>query len=167
MALKSGFKLSKMKRKKTWKIILIVIVVILVVGQFIQPTDNNGVADGPKDIAHTVTVPPDVMQALKKSCYDCHSDHTTYPWYDRIFPVIWWIRNHINEGKREVDFTVFSTYPERKMNKKLEEIGEQVEKGEMPIGSYTFIHPDTKLTDAQKKAIIDWAKGTKAPAITN
>lgn len=152
-----------MKKRRTGLIIVLIIVAILVIGQFFQPEMNNGSASGPQDITQAMAVPTDVQQILEKSCYDCHSDHTVYPWYDRVFPVNWWIKDHVDEGKRELNFTHFSTYTEKKKNKKLEEIGEQVEKGEMPLKSYTFIHSDTKLTDAQKKILIDWSKSVSTP----
>lgn len=148
------------------KRILIIIVILLVIAQFIQPPHNNGPADTPTDITHAVTVPTDVMALLKKSCYDCHSNHTTYPWYSKITPVNWWLNNHINEGKRELNFSEFATYNERRKLKKLEEIGEQVEKKEMPLSSYTLIHTDAKLSDAQRQLIINWVKSVNPGAET-
>lgn len=148
----------RMKRKRIGLIIVVVIVAILIIGQFFQPALNNGSASGPQDITQAMNVPADVQQILEKSCYDCHSNHTIYPWFDKIFPVNWWVKNHIDEGKKQLNFTVFNTYTDRKKNKKLEEVGEQVEKGEMPLSSYAFLHPETKLTDAQRKVLIDWSK---------
>jgi hypothetical protein len=140
------------------KRILLILLVILVIAQFFQPEKNNGVATAATDITHSVQIPDNVMGMLKKSCYDCHSNHTEYPWYNHITPVNWWLRNHINEGKRELNFTVFNNYSYRRKNKKLEEIEEQVEKHEMPLSSYTLIHTDAKLNDDQRKAIIEWTK---------
>lgn len=130
--------------------------------QAIRPAKNEGLATGPKDIAHTVAVPDTVMALLKTSCYDCHSNHTTYPWYDRIAPVSWWVSNHISEGKRELNFSVFGEYTARRQAKKMEETAEQVEEGEMPINSYLIMHGDAKLNDRQKKLVIDWVKATQA-----
>jgi hypothetical protein len=140
------------------KRILIGVIILLVIVQFIQPPHNNAPADTPTDITHAVAVPADVMTVLKKSCYDCHSNHTDYPWYSKITPVNWWLNNHINEGKRELNFSEFATYTERKKSKKLEETAKQVEKKEMPLSSYTLIHTDAKLTDAQRQLVINWAK---------
>lgn len=117
------------------------------------------------DITHVVTVPDTVMALLKKSCYDCHSNHTTYPWYSKISPVNWWLANHINEGKRHLNFSVFSTYTYKKKGRALEESGKQVDEGEMPLNTYLWIHTDARLNDAQKQMIIDWAKASKAQVL--
>jgi hypothetical protein len=101
------------------------------------------------------------MSLLKVSCYDCHSNHTDYPWYSKITPVNWWLNNHINEGKKELNFSTFSTGSFKRKDKKMKEIDEQVDKHEMPLDSYLWIHKDAKLNDAQRKLIIDWSKTSR------
>lgn len=146
------------KRKK----ILIGLLLLFLAAQAIRPAKNEGAATGPKDIAHTVAVPDSVMTVLKKSCYDCHSNHSTYPWYDRIAPVSWWVSHHIDEGKRELNFSIFGEYTVRRQAKKMEETAEQVEEGDMPLKSYLIMHGDASLNEEQKKLVIDWAKTTQA-----
>ncbi len=138
--------------------ILIGVVIFLVLIQFIQPPHNNGTPESATDITHTIAVPDTVMSLLKVSCYDCHSNHTDYPWYSKITPVNWWLNNHINEGKRELNFSTFSTGTFKRKDKKMKEIDEQIDKHEMPLDSYLWIHKDAKLNDAQRKLIIDWTK---------
>lgn len=144
------------------KKLLIIFLVLVLAAQAIQPSLNRGNAAGPKDITQVMAVPPDVRTILEQSCYDCHSNHTDYPWYDRIAPVSWWVANHVNEGKRELNFTEFASYSPRKQRKKLEEVGETVEEGEMPLKSYLIMHGDAKLTEAQKKTLVDWSKSAAA-----
>jgi hypothetical protein len=143
------------------KRILLIVLVVLVVAQFIQPPHNEGSAEGPADITHAVTVPDTVMALLKRSCYDCHSNNTEYPWYSKITPVNWWLYNHINDGKRHFNFTDFNTGSYKRRAKRLDEVAETVEKHEMPLPSYLWIHKDAKLNEAQQKMIIDWAKGAE------
>lgn len=140
------------------KKLLIGFVLLFLAIQFIQPTLNRGAAASPNDITRAMTVPPEVAQILKRSCYDCHSNHTTYPWYDRIAPVSWWVANHIKEGKLELNFSEFGTYSAKKQAKKLEEIRETVEAGEMPLKSYLIMHGDAKLTEAQRSRLAAWTK---------
>lgn len=146
-----------MKRK-----LLIGLLILLIVAQAIRPAENKGSAAGPRDVTQVVAVPADVQAILKTSCYDCHSNYTSYPWYDRITPVNWWVAHHINEGKRELNFTEFGTYPAKKQRHKLKEIGETVTEGEMPLSSYLLIHRDARLTDGQKKTLIAWAQNATA-----
>lgn len=140
---------------------MIGLVVLLLFAQFLHPASNHGEMDGPKDITVAVAVPPEVLSVLKKSCYDCHSDYTTYLCYDNITPINYWVDHHISEGKRELNFSTFADYTAKRQAKKLDEIAEQVEKGDMPLGSYTLMHQETKLSEAQRKLIIDWAKAAE------
>jgi hypothetical protein len=140
---------------------LIGLLVVLVLIQFIQPPKNNGNAQTATDITHVVPVPDTVMALLKIACYDCHSDSTRYPWYNHITPVNWWLRRHIDDGKRNCNYSHFAEGSYRRKIKRLEETAEQVEKHEMPISSYLWIHHDADLSDAQRKLIVDWAKSSK------
>lgn len=141
-----------------FKKILWGLLVIFLLVQFIRPPKNNGSAAAITDITHVVDVPDSVMSILKIACYDCHSDHTNYPWYSRITPVNWWLDDHIIEGKAHLNFSKFSNYTFKRRIKKLEEVAETVEKHEMPLNSYLWIHKEAKLNKAQQKMIIDWAK---------
>lgn len=140
------------------KIIVIAVIVLLVGIQFIHPKKNDGNADTPQDITHYVQVPDDVMHVLKSSCYDCHSNHTNYPWYSNVNPVGWWLNSHINEGKSELNFSDFSTYDKKKIDHKLEEMAEQIQEGHMPLPAYTWLHTDAKLSEQEVKLIVEWVK---------
>lgn len=139
------------------KRILIIVIIILIVIQFIQPSHNNGEAMAATDITHELTVPDTVMKILKTSCYDCHSNHTVYPWYSKISPVNWWLNNHIQNGKRAINFTTFTSYTYKKRAHRMDDIAETVEKEEMPLNSYLWIHKYAELSKDQKKILIDWA----------
>ena len=138
------------------KKILIGLLIIFLVAQLFQPGQNKGSATGPNDITQVVQVTTNELTVLKKSCYDCHSNHSDYPWYDRISPVSWWVADHIEHGKLELNFTEFKTYSTKKQLHKLEEIRETIEENVMPLESYLIMHGDAKLSDAEKKLIIDW-----------
>jgi hypothetical protein len=132
------------------KKLLLILLLILVIIQFFHPEKN----DTPVDPSHAIGSGPAV---LKVSCYDCHSNHTSYPWYDKIQPAAWYLANHVKEGKRELNFDEFNTYPLKKKKKKLTEIVEQVKEGEMPLSSYTLIHKDAILSEQQQGEIVQWA----------
>ena len=112
-----------------------------------------------------VPVPDTVKNLLQAACYDCHSNNTNYPWYTNIQPVGWWLNNHVEDGKNHLNFNEFVNIPpkgnrstkERQL-KKLEEIKETIEEGEMPLGSYTLIHKEARLNPEQKDEIVKWAE---------
>jgi hypothetical protein len=134
---------------------------VLVVIQFVRPTRNVSANESPNEISKFYDVPAEVHAVLKKSCYDCHSNNTVYPWYTNIQPVGLWLQSHVNDGKGELNFSEFGTYPQKKAKHKFEEIEEVVGEGEMPLSSYTLIHRDTKLTSEQSSAIAAWAGALK------
>ena len=140
------------------KKILITILIILAVIQFIRPARNISSAISANDITKHYTVPLDVQQILKVSCNDCHSNNTVYPWYTNIQPVGWWMQKHVNDGKKELNFSEFASYTPKRQHHKLEEVIEQVKDDHMPLNSYLWIHDDAKLNEEQKKKLMDWAE---------
>ena len=144
--------------------ILYVLLAAFVIAQFFRPARNEGVLRGPNHIATVYPVPEPVENILQKACYDCHSNHTRYPWYANIQPTGWWLSHHIKEGKEHLNFSEFASLPEAKRAHKLEEVMEQIEKGEMPLTSYTLIHRDANLTAAEKQTLIEWARPGAAKA---
>jgi hypothetical protein len=141
-----------------FKKILIVLLVVLIVIQFIHPAKNISTAAQPYNIAKLYPVPPDVEPVLKKACYDCHSNNTRYPWYSKIQPVDWWLTNHINGGKRGLNFDEFTNKPLRFQYNKMGDVIDLVKKNDMPLNSYTWIHKDAILSDHEKDLIIGWAQ---------
>lgn len=139
------------------KKLIILITVVLVLIQFFHPDKNISVQPSENAIEKKHTVPVNISSLLKTSCYDCHSNNTSYPWYNNVQPVAWWLNNHVNNGKRHLNFDEFNTYSAEKKKKKLAEIVETIENKEMPLSSYTLIHTNARLTLKQQKEIIDWA----------
>ena len=143
------------------KKILLVLLIGFIAIQFIQPVRNKSVQVLPTDISKTVSVPENVKQILRTSCYDCHSNNTNYPWYNYMQPTAWILANHIKHGKKDLNFSEFGSYSIRKQQSKFKSIASQIKDGEMPLASYTLIHRNARLTTEQKKLIIDWAQNAK------
>jgi len=143
------------------KTILIILLIGLVVFQLFGTKKNAAPGPFPNDISTLYPVPANVQTILKKACNDCHSNNTRYPWYNHIQPVAWWLRSHINEGKRELNFNEFASYKPSKQYHKIDAVIKEVKKGDMPLGSYTIIHTDARLTDDEKSTITGWAQSIK------
>lgn len=140
--------------------ILLALLIVLIVVQFIQPPLNKGAASTANDITSAVQVPDTIMSLLKNACYDCHSNFTKYPWYSKITPINWWLYNHVKEGKQHLNFSAFTGTYKRKM-RKLEESAELVEKHEMPMESYLWMHTEAGLSQQQRQMIIDWCNTSR------
>lgn len=140
--------------------LLLLAAVVLLAMQFFHPKPNNS-KDETNAISKKFPVPDEVRAVLKTACYDCHSNHTVYPWYASIQPVAWWLNHHVEEGKHEINFSTFASYSPRRQFKKFDEIIEQVNEGKMPLSSYTITHRDAILSETQKKSVIMWAESMK------
>lgn len=151
-----------MKTKLSLKKIGIAFIVLFIVIQVFRINKTITPVNEQTDFMAVTQTNPEVATILKNACYDCHSNQPTYPWYTSVAPVSWWIKNHINEGSKHLNFSIWQTYTVKRKDHKLEECVEMIEEGEMPMNSYTWMHPEAKLTDAQKQLLIDWFKAEKA-----
>lgn len=126
--------------------------------QFFRPLQNDSDIPAKRHITADIDIPPGVHDILKTSCYDCHSSSTVYPWYAHVQPVGWWLNDHIETAKEELNFSEFATYSPRRQYRKFQEIVEQVETEEMPLPSYLFLHFDAKLDNGKKEALLSWSR---------
>lgn len=142
------------------KKVVYVLVILLLAIQFFRPEKNISTVVSQNHISKKYTTPEEVKIILDKSCNDCHSNNTRYPWYANVQPVAWWLNDHIEEGKGEINFDEFLTYPAKKARHKMEEVNEMVKEGEMPLNSYTWVHKEAVLSQSEKLAIANWAVST-------
>lgn len=143
---------------KIFRNIVLVLLVLFIVAQFFGPEKNAGDVSSFETFLNETNPPKDVTYILKETCFDCHSDVTRYPWYDKITPINYWLADHVAEGKKEFNVSAWDNYSTKKKDHKFEELIEMVEKREMPLESYTYTHSEAKLTDAQIAAVADWGK---------
>ena len=140
------------------KKILIGLLVVLVIMQAFRPVKNVS-GDVSKDISTLYPVPQEVQTILDRSCADCHTNKTNYPWYAEIQPVAWWLNDHVTDGKKHFNLNNFGNMRIAVQNHKLEELIDEIKEGEMPLESYTLIHKDAKLSEDDKLVVTNWAQG--------
>lgn len=140
--------------KKTITILAVAFVMI----QFFQIDKTNPPINKELDFLTIKKTPETVATNIRNACYDCHSNETKYPWYSNIQPIAWFLKNHIDEGRRELNFSTFATYESKRQLRKLEEAAELVQNGAMPMESYLIMHPEAKLTAEQKAEMVDYFK---------
>ncbi len=143
------------------KRILLILLIIIIAIQFIRPEKNIHPGAQPSDISSIYAVPANVDTILIHACKDCHSNNTRYPWYNRVQPVAWFLDNHVRDGKQSFNLNEFATYPAWRQYDKISEVKKQLDKGDMPLSSYTWIHTDARLTGAQKNTIESWSEKIK------
>ncbi|GAB1309726.1 hypothetical protein KH5_24090 [Urechidicola sp. KH5] len=138
------------------KKILLILVIVFIGIQFVPVAYNTANVVPTTDFIVNNQPPTEVAQLIKNSCYDCHSNNTRYPWYDKIAPVSWWVQDHVDHGKEEMNFSAWTEYPAKKQKKYLKEIIEEVEEGEMPLESYLIMHGNAKVNAEQLAALESW-----------
>ena len=148
-------------KKRTKKIAVIGLIIFLLM-QCYQPVRNIGYEQHfLSNFTEIYKVPKNIETTLRTSCYDCHSNNTNYPWYSYVQPIRFFMDGHINEGKKELNFTEFGNYSSRKQRSKLMAISKQIQSNEMPLSSYTLIHKNAVLHTNQKELVINWINKTK------
>ena len=137
--------------------ILFFLLAAFIIIQFIHPKTNKSDAGQPNYIGNAYSIPDNVKSILTKACMDCHSNNTRYPWYANIQPVDWWMNGHIKDGKKGMNLDEYTNKRLRYQYHKMEDLIEQVKKGDMPLNSYTWIHKDAILSQREKNTLMDWA----------
>jgi hypothetical protein len=138
--------------------IIKILTILFVLIQFIRIDKTNPKIDKTQDFISIYKPNETVRNTLKSSCYDCHSSESKYPWYSNISPVSWMLKHHINEGREELNFSEWGTFTTKRKMKKLEEIVAEVEDGEMPMTPYIMMHSEAKMSEASRKAFLDFFK---------
>lgn len=141
--------------------ILIVLVLLLIIIQFFTIDKTNPPTDPQKDFI-TITNPPvEFALMIKNSCYDCHSNQTKYPWYSNVAPVSWLLKNHIDDGRKHLNFSIWGEYDLKRQDHKLEECIDMVNSEEMPMKTYVLMHSEATLNDTQRNELVKWLKSIK------
>lgn len=136
---------------KITKYVISALIVVFILIQFVPVAKTN------PPVTAEIDAPADVKDIIRRSCYDCHSNESSWPWYSKIAPFSWFVIDHVNEAREEFNFSTWDKYSKKKKAKVIEEIWEEVEEEEMPLWSYTILHSDAKLSEAEKEVIHKWS----------
>lgn len=142
------------------KKLLIAIAAIAVIIQFFPPTPakTNPPVDPARTFVASMKPPKPVNDILRRACYDCHSNETTWPWYADVAPLSWTVRDHVMQGRKHLNFsewlkpgeTTFSEWSD------LEDLCQVLKDKSMPIAGYDWVHANAKLSDADRQAVCTW-----------
>ena len=146
-----------MKKKLKWAALAVVVLFGLL--QFTSPSRTNPPVK--LDMITAANPPPGVAASLRAACYDCHSYETKWPLYSRIAPSSWLVVNDVNEGRQHLNLSEWPDDPARAA-KKLDRINEVLDYREMPPKKYTMLHPEARLTEEQRKQIMDWTDAAQS-----
>jgi hypothetical protein len=152
--------MKRLLRVLKW--LLIIGVVCLVIAQFLGPAKTNPASYATQSIEARLQVTPQVAAILDRSCNDCHSNKTRWPWYSNVAPVSWFVIDHVNEGRENINFSEWGKYSQRDNDSLLRQMCREVRAGVMPLSSYTPLHPGSKLSAEDVKTLCDWTEAERA-----
>jgi hypothetical protein len=127
----------------------------LLVAQFVGPKRTNPVSDPSRQLTRKAAIPAHVDAILTRSCRNCHSNETRWPWYSYVAPMSWSVIGHVNEGREHLNFSEWSHTSEEGADL-LDSVCTEVRRNRMPLPSYTWIHRDAVLSEADKKQLCRW-----------
>ena len=140
----------------------ITLIIFFIASQFVRPAKTNPIIDQTQALHNQAEMNAEVTAVLQRACYDCHSNDTRWPWYSNVAPMSWFVIDHVNHGRRFLNFSDWQSYDKQKKATQLQLIGDTVRVNMMPLSSYTLVHGDAKLSDDDKKLIGEWVKAEKA-----
>ena len=152
-------RLMKVVRIAKW--LLLVVVALFLLAQIVRPARTNPTVSSSLSIENQVAVDTNVVATLRRSCFDCHSNETVWPWYSNVAPVSWFVINHVSEGRRHLNFSEWGNYSETKKRERLNDICTQVKEHEMPLSSYTPLHPGSSLTEQDIQSLCAWTNAQR------
>jgi hypothetical protein len=144
-----------MKKRTRW--ILAVAAVVLAAALLVNPRLTNPPLVPGQDVTATNSPPAEVMTLLHNACYDCHSDETKWPWYSHVSPASWWLVEHVNDGRKRLNFSRWPHDDAKRAARRWRSISEAVTDGDMPLPGYDWMHPQARLTKDQRSKLSQWA----------
>lgn len=144
-----------------WKLWSSLVLGVLALIQIVRPTVTNPPVYANREIGAKLAINPSVQKILDRSCADCHSNQTVWPWYSYVAPASWLVISDVNDGRQHMNLSEWGTYPRQKASKLLDEICRKVQGGGMPPFQYLPMHPDSRLRQRDRQQICQWTAITK------
>lgn len=143
--------------KLKWIVVALGLMVAFI--QVIRPARTNPPESPDDTVFAKLGISPDVVRILQKSCMDCHSHRTVWPWYSNVAPMSWLVIHDVNEARNHLNFSTWAELSDYRAQEKLEEICEEVREGEMPLSQYLWMHPEAELASSEIETLCAWATG--------
>jgi Haem-binding domain len=140
----------------------ITLILGLAAAQLIQPNTINPPVNPARSLWSDRRIDPRVADVLRRACADCHSHETEWPWYSRISPISWLVARHVSDGRAKLNLSNWTPSQDQ-----MEEILDSVEKSKMPLSSYSLIHPQARLSQADRELLRAWVDGAATLSASN
>lgn len=134
---------------------------LLLAIQAVPVNRSNPIADPSNSIYAAQAMPADVKAVFERSCKDCHSNDTAWPWYSYVAPVSWVVARDVHHARKKMNFSEWGGYPAQRKEDRLEEICEQVTHGDMPDRKYAIFHRSARITPQERDAVCQWTDDSR------
>lgn len=134
------------------------LIAVLIILQFFQPELNNAPIDPELDMLEIVEPSEPLADLIRNACYDCHSNQTVYPWYNRISPVSLYLHKHIKKGKEDLNFSEYGLLDKADKIGTFADFYDVLDAGTMPLQSYILIHKNARLTQEEIESLCNWSE---------
>lgn len=153
----SGIKFRVLKRYLTYAGVALLAVFIGIQFIPVQRTNRLGTGDPP--------APRNVQWILRRACYDCHSTETRWPVWAYVAPVSWQVVEDVERARKFVNFSDWASYDPMYRQALRMNIDRVTATHRMPLWYYVTLHPDAKLSAADRKALIDWSRAADSSVV--
>ena len=147
-------RIETIARRARW--VLLLFLVLFIAAQAYRPDRSNPASPPEASLAAKAT--PEVAAILDRSCRDCHTNQTRWPWYTNVSPTSWFVANHVHHGREHFNYSLWTSIDEDEQDKLLGGICSLTERGRMPLPSYLIIHRDARLSPADVKTLCAWSE---------
>ncbi|MEL6843883.1 MAG: heme-binding domain-containing protein [Bacteroidota bacterium] len=136
----------------------------LLLWQLDRPQTSNPASHPEAALWFQHPAPPATLDLLRAACFDCHSNETVWPWYAHIQPIAGFVEGHVRQGRQEVNFSEWTHLSTEDRPHMAKTCAKLIHKQSMPLHSYTWLHPEAKLSEAERQKLFDYFHPISLPA---
>ena len=140
------------------KRVVIALILLFAVSQIVRPSRTNPPIDPQREIHAVLPVDPAVASIFARSCNDCHSNRTAWPWYSQVAPVSWLVAYDVLRGRQKMNFSEWDARGKEAAQELVNEICADVSEGEMPGSGYSLLHPEARISQSDVQLVCGWSK---------
>ena len=146
---------------RRWLVIVVLLLSASFGLAFIHPSGNVSLRRSDKELMHTAQIDRKVLELMQRSCQNCHSEETVWPWYSHFAPVSWLIEKDVTAGRSHWNMSSWEHNSSEERERILSLIGPMVRNRKMPLPQYLFLHPEAKLTGADADLLYQWSRSER------
>ena len=136
-------------------------ILVFFLAAIVHPSGRVKSAASSEPLLIGAQIDPQVRMIVERSCQNCHSEKTTWPWYSYVPPISWLIEKDVRQGRSHMNLSQWETYSIEQRRDILGELVPIVRNRRMPLPKYLLLHPGAKLSDSEIEQITRWARSER------